>query len=438
MLQSGRWAAAIFAAVFSAGAAAQMSCPQGQILQWIVATLPTAQIRGTCQTGDVTEDLSECFGPTEDSSFTYAPVNCSNTYQSGGTVMVRNCQISRTTKLNGSTSIVGSSQATADGSCITPQPTPTPGPTPSPSPCQLDEFAGTTSTSHPDGTELCLGGCSVSSTSFQTDYAYNADGSVAQSYAFTQWHETGASCGADTVDPMVQEPLSDGTQGVCNAGGVCVSEEASNCGYVNGEHACVGTDLSATNPCVTTASGAMFCLGSAPSTIVPDNGTTNVAAQENVGLNQSSGFGGGDSNINYFNSSTVNNSTNYGSDGGSHTGEGECGADSLQPCYVRIQEPNPPGPLDPEPDDDQARRDSIEGAANSAPTGSVNTSGIVNTIPTGSASCMSVTFNFFGNRTRTFPSAEVCDGFTDIKDVLGWIIALLVAFFIARDAIKEM
>lgn len=145
-----------------------------------------------------------------------------------------------------------------------------------------------------------------------------------------QWRSLGTYCGGGeqpAVDELPQEqavttdPVDD-LNIACTADySTCVIPNKQNCGLVNGEYRCLGTDIPASGSCVTTASGAMFCTTDA---VQPDNGTIGQAAQPDgrfrllvdpskpTGELQRQPFY-------YYSSSTVNNSVNYGGGGGGGT-----------------------------------------------------------------------------------------------------------------------
>lgn len=136
-----------------------------------------------------------------------------------------------------------------------------------------------------------------------------------------QWMVTYKTNGTSCIEPPptdledmeeVVDNNGEEFQGVCTTSGdeiKCgVVNDASNCGFVNGEVKCLA-DIP-DNSCVVTASGGAFCVGDAP-----DTGTPGEDADPDVQFGATDGDGNAYNTINWFNSTTVSNSTNYGEGG---------------------------------------------------------------------------------------------------------------------------
>lgn len=162
---------------------------------------------------------------------------------------------------------------------------------------------------------------------------------------------TGSGCTSEgPAQPGPEKTLPDGTKGVCTADGyACGSETKKNCGYVNGEYRCItSTQLTDENPCVTTASGAVFCKESAPAPPAPDNGTPGTEATPDAQFSGLTPPGStSTTTINYYSSTTVNGSStdpgndNAGDSDGDGTPDGEegkleCTGTSADPCHVLV------------------------------------------------------------------------------------------------------
>lgn len=263
-----------------------------------------------------------------------------------------------------------------------------------------------------------------------------------------RWVSTGQSCNSAPAIPPDVTPQQVATtdppstqNAVCVAGtSNCLPVSNKNCGLVNGEYRCLGTDVSEANPCVTTASGAMFCIGSAPNS--PDAGVPGTVAPPDTSFQgvRESGTSTNPGTINYYNSTTVSNSTNYGNGDGNSDGEGSCGGYGQPDCRVRINETGTPSTYSPPEQDTDAveRFNFVKGAAEGSPTGEVQTDGFLDLLPEASEQCQTITVNFFGGRTKTFPGPLMCDALDKIRAVLAWILGLLTTFVCLRDTIRSM
>lgn len=88
----------------------------------------------------------------------------------------------------------------------------------------------------------------------------------------------------------------------------------SQCGLLNGKPICTGGELTNDRPCVTTETGGMVCLSSAPTNLKPDTGTEGQPAAPDAQLPvKDEGQSDGErTTVNHYNSSTVQGSSNYG------------------------------------------------------------------------------------------------------------------------------
>lgn len=118
---------------------------------------------------------------------------------------------------------------------------------------------------------------------------------------------TGAKC---TVDPN-------------NGTSLCV-EENSNCGTFNGERVCA-SEAPSTGQCKKLVSGGYLCVQGASTPPAPDNGEEGQPAQPDGQLKKPGTGNSSGNTYNYYNSSTVNNSTGEGPGGttGGTTGGGD-------------------------------------------------------------------------------------------------------------------
>lgn len=151
----------------------------------------------------------------------------------------------------------------------------------------------------------------------------SADGSKNVSGRYTY---TGDTC---TDAPFIEKTPKDPQGCVTGANGKTVCMSTPGCGTVNGEAFCV-SDAGASNCATNNVSGVRVCKGDAPTTSVPDNGTPGVpAAPDAVVTTQP-----GSSVTNVYSSSTVSNSTNYGT-GGDPEASGNCGAPGQPACSTK-------------------------------------------------------------------------------------------------------
>lgn len=128
---------------------------------------------------------------------------------------------------------------------------------------------------------------------------------------------TDQNCTHSQVPPPGEDDLSDG-ESCAGSGAVqfCSSEQGSaNCGFVNGEYACLGSVEG--DGCAVMPSGARACGASAPTPPVPDNGTPGQPADPDGQITINEG-----DTINYYNSSTVGGSNRPVNSGGDNPTDG--------------------------------------------------------------------------------------------------------------------
>lgn len=171
----------------------------------------------------------------------------------------------------------------------------------------------------------CLGGCSVNVTAAKSVVSCTAGGACSDK-VLAQSSYTGASC---TDEPAAQ-------QGSCITGSfgrVCIKENNSNnCGIFNGDRVCVE---SISSGCQSYASGGMACVveGEGATEDLPDDGEGGPA-QPQMQVEKEGKV------VNYYNSSTVSNSSVVvvgneasGGNGGVGSGTGGLGdGEAIEEC----------------------------------------------------------------------------------------------------------
>jgi len=233
-------------------------------------------------------------------------------------------------------------------------------------------------------------------------------------------------------------------EGVCATGNVtsCVSEDEKNCGWVNGTRYCAGDgvgQLSDSNPCVQNANGSFFCLESASASLKPDNGTAGnpaTASAENTHATAE-----GSDGVQYFSSSTVANSTNYGTGPDSGSGDGNsdneasCGAPGQPAC--QIDESGTPssgnfGPAESAADGAVAdAQGDLADIAGAAPIEDFEADSVIPRLPS-SSECMTIDVQFFGRAPKVFPPPFLCTFFGVFKLALGFLLYAFTALSIVR------
>lgn len=163
------------------------------------------------------------------------------------------------------------------------------------------------------------------------------------------YYNTGEACegspeggGMSPIAPEPVAPPAPEPTGPCvtdsSGNRVCTTEDAPNCGYINGEQVCL--DAVAADTCTTGASGSMYCVGGSPTPPAPDVGEPGIgAAPDGVVSFQPtdpSGVPAAPLVIDYYSPGTVGGSTTGsesggGSDPGGDDGGGECTDDPATP-----------------------------------------------------------------------------------------------------------
>lgn len=170
-------------------------------------------------------------------------------------------------------------------------------------------------------TEGCFEGCSAFARARQL---WGRIGPVNQRNWLTEYQYTGLEC---EEEPPIQGDEGDGEE--CIEGSelqYCRGPQTpDNCGYFNGEYVCVPS--MGDDQCHVSTTGAMLCPEEASLPPKPDNGTPGEQATPDDELQMRDPETGDTINIEYYNSSTVNNSarppgTGNNTDGSGYTGDG--------------------------------------------------------------------------------------------------------------------
>jgi hypothetical protein len=198
---------------------------------------------------------------------------------------------------------------------------------------QLGTHTGNEAYSPP--ADICVDGCAafkrdIQTTSGPTRYWRVNDGGGVFSY-LVSYQFTGLPCDGETSVPA--EDMA-GSGEAC-VGDFCRSPQTGeNCGFLNDTYTC----LSQTEPdkCFKNSNGSVICAEAAPIPAVPDSGTAGVPATPDATVESCTGAGAC-SSTNYYNSTTVSNSSRPVPDGGGTGGAGPIGGDGAgeEPGYAK-------------------------------------------------------------------------------------------------------
>lgn len=155
-----------------------------------------------------------------------------------------------------------------------------------------EKVLGFSAANAPNGGQACVSGCGF-------DYGVSTlTISASGSGQLLVGRSTGKACGQTAV--VEQQADNSDCMNVGGVGYVC-ADTGTNCGEVNGDRVCVSAIPP--NGCVSYQSGGVACVSTAGAPPAPDNGTPGTPAPPSVQVSQNS------TTINYFTSTTVNNSS---------------------------------------------------------------------------------------------------------------------------------
>lgn len=309
------------------------------------------------------------------------------------------------------------------------------------------KYAMTRRTTTADGTTSCqplgAGNCQIGQ-----DYSFSPDGV----HVFGHFAFTGLSCATATAAPgqpaQTQDINPDPAvveEGVCLSGSptTCASTEEKGCGYVNGERICTKSpDLTAGSPCKTSPSGAVFCLSTASTGVLPNNGTTNQPATPTTQSTlPNAATGSGNVIVNYYDTHTTAESTNYGDGPGGNTGGigfggaggGSGSGDPDGDGELNIDEDGMPSA--PGFDEWDGGTGGVSGAAGDSPAAGWDPSSLVPEIPEGA--CESITLTYFG-RSVEFPGTKGCVWIEQLKSILAFCLYVMTTILIGRTVVGSL
>lgn len=291
---------------------------------------------------------------------------------------------------------------------------------------------------------VCMQNCNATST------AINIGAAASGLPTIYQFRSLGTSCGANTTNasPIPETPVTatdpDEPLNIACTGSMdnCVIPMKPNCGYVNGEFRCLGTTLQQ-GGCAELESGAVMCTSDAPVETLPNNGTLGQPATPDRTWEQSVDRDAGTmTTINYYNSTTTQNSTNYGGGDGNGDGEVSCGGPGQPQCRVDIDETGTPTSSGIDSGDDpdwSGMGDQLEGASGTGHLDGWNPAEALPEVPSGSCETIEVTFvaPFTGQTIQgTFPTPMLCTLLDKIKAAIGFVLVAFTVFSIAKRGLN--
>lgn len=229
-----------------------------------------------------------------------------------------------------------------------------------------------------------------------------------------------------------------------------------------------------TDGCTVLPSGGAFCVIGAPGT--PDNGTPGIPAEPSATVQGQNGHIGNQT-VNYYNSSTVNNSTNHGT-GGDPNAPGNCGAPGQPACSTKgscggvgqpacVSDIDCGGPGEPlckvdidesgseeigndftqqlqaiedqaKVDEESARTAGINAAtALGQPSDDFNWGAMIPDIP--DAACSTISVSFFGQPDKAFPPPILCTFIEDrLKPLLAWFLWFFTVLFMVTRVLTSI
>lgn len=340
-------------------------------------------------------------------------------------------------------------------------------------------------------TSACVSGCVVSRV-----LAFEFTPAGATPSSGYRWQATGAAC---TSQPNTVPSADSCRSGASTSGGTMVGCAVNlNKGLMSDgkrpnektvdpsdfEYSGALADTMRDEGCVTTASGRVLCISSAPSAAKPDNGTPGVPATPDATVVYTQPYGvtnNTTTTIHHYSSTTVNNSTNYGAgapdqpdgqgaadgDGtceygensnsfdcsgdGDGDGEGDgatCGGPDLPPCNVKIDEEGVA-------DEWEAMFDRLETAEAEFETERTEASTALTTQVAAESpatgwsplsfipdlpdnACQTITVEFFNGETKSFPPPILCDAIeTWFKPTLAFFLYLFTILGILYSAMRS-
>lgn len=304
---------------------------------------------------------------------------------------------------------------------------------------------------------------------------------VGQTAAF--WKFTGEECGepggSEGLEANAPSPETPQCQTV-DGKQVCNSPSKPKCITVGGEEVC-HTDaggVCAEGECLTAtptsespitdkidfSDGARVTRSSAPRPPKPNTGTAGpegqTAAADGSFKTNGVGVGGGGSGTtrtyNYYSPSTMGNSADEGDGDGECDpeteeceGEGECDPETEQCEEAPPCNPDEPGkvcidesgtPTDPgEYLDGSPLEEAMDGFGDQLdPYKTIEGIALPSASLWSTSSCSSMTINWLHGKTSQFPGTEVCNKIDFIRNLVGVLLLMVVAFALGRRVMREL